>query len=1043
MEQLYSRQIFTIGKEAQTKIGGAHVLISWDSLNSSSGLGVEVAKCLILSGVKKISIHTTSDVANIHDLSSNYYLCAADVDKPYMCKLRDALAELNSNVIVEIVSKISFDTCQVVIFCDWNQYDLLYYNKICREQSIKFIALQSYGLAGNVFCDFGECHVVVDDGEQIRTGMIVEIKDNKLIPAEKHNLYTGDVVQITGINGIDSNKKYLVKSFGKNFEIKVYASEGKHINHANRDELYREANNAKLIEIPNQITQNVIFTQVKIPENVCFKSLQESLDKPTFITFNDSYSDIDMNHVLHAFMIALSRWKIWASNGSTKTKYPEAYSIIDFNDLYSFFVPEYQKFDSNMDKKHIKEIKIIVKKLTFTCAGKLIAIDSIIGAIGAQEAIKAITYKFIPNCQFLHYDALDLLIDEEITAFDIYNGALWNDDDSDLDLNSMRCIFRSNFMKFMKKTKVFIVGSGAIGCEHLKNFAMMGINDIVITDMDRIERSNLSRQFLFRETDIGQPKSLIASSKAKEMNHSLKIVSHEKKVGPDTLDTFNAEFYENVDVVANALDNVEARLFVDSQCVKYRKPLLESGTLGTKGNIQSIVPYITESYGSFRDPPEENIAVCTLKLFPYKYEHIVQFSRDLFQGYFHRIPSMYQKGINNLLENATPTDRMTAYEDVKTLIKYGKNFKHCIHFAYMEWHKLFRDPIVQIIKKYPENHLDDDGNKFWGGNKRFPHPLKFDDTNEIHIDFIIAMSNIWANVVGIPDDKRYPPTKRNKYVEFIERLTEPEEVLIDYVDSKEVTKETEVEIDYILEIKKLLDEHKLFFERVDPMEFEKDDDTNHHIDFVYTVSNLRALNYSIDPQDKMSTKQIAGKIIPALATTTSIVSGLVSIELLKLIYVKYYSSLKEKKYLEKFNVIERYKSGCFNLGIQMFSFAMPQYVPNMKINGKLYNIWTVDDVNGDSSLEDLIELYNNSVYEITSNEKVNMEVGMIYHDQDMIYNTMMKSSNIILKKKIRDVIPANKSKYLTISLDPIEDEENEEDEKNVQPIDAIINVKVN
>jgi ubiquitin-activating enzyme E1 len=66
----------------------------------------------------------------------------------------------------------------------------------------------------------------------------------------------------------------------------------------------------------------------------------------------------------------------------------------------------------------------------------------------------------------------------------------------------------------MCQQRFFLVGAGAIGCEMLKNFAMMGVGSqggITVTDMDTIEKSNLSRQFLFRNSHVGQLKSMTAA----------------------------------------------------------------------------------------------------------------------------------------------------------------------------------------------------------------------------------------------------------------------------------------------------------------------------------------------------------------------------------------------------------------------------------------------------------------------------------------------------------------------------------------------------
>jgi molybdopterin/thiamine biosynthesis adenylyltransferase len=142
------------------------------------------------------------------------------------------------------------------------------------------------------------------------------------------------------------------------------------------------------------------------------------------------------------------------------------------------------------------------------------------------------------------------------------------------------------------------------------------------------------------------------------MNPLLKghITSKLDKVCDTTENIYNDKFFQELSVVANALDNVQARLYVDKRCVLNKKPLLESGTLGPKGHVQVIIPFVTESYGSQNDPVEENqIPHCTLKLFPEDTLHCIEWSRDIFGKVF----TLRPKGLKKLIEDVKQSGKIT------------------------------------------------------------------------------------------------------------------------------------------------------------------------------------------------------------------------------------------------------------------------------------------------------------------------------------------------------------------------------------------------
>ena len=196
------------------------------------------------------------------------------------------------------------------------------------------------------------------------------------------------------------------------------------------------------------------------------------------------------------------------------------------------------------------------------------------------------------------------------------------------------------------------MGSGALGCEFLKNLALMGVScssrgKLTVTDDDVIEKSNLSRQFLFRDWNIGQAKSSVAATAAALINPSFNINALQNRVGPETENVFDDTFWENLNVVVNALDNVNARLYVDQKCLYFQKPLLESGTLGAKCNTQVVIPHLTENYGASRDPPEKQAPMCTVHSFPHNIDHCLTWARSEFEGLLEKTPAEVNAYLSN------------------------------------------------------------------------------------------------------------------------------------------------------------------------------------------------------------------------------------------------------------------------------------------------------------------------------------------------------------------------------------------------------------
>uniref|UniRef100_A0A8C8SI18 E1 ubiquitin-activating enzyme n=1 Tax=Pelusios castaneus TaxID=367368 RepID=A0A8C8SI18_9SAUR len=845
-----SRQRYVLGDTAMQKMAQSHVFLS-----GMGGLGVEIAKNIVLAGIKALTIHDTKQ-CKTWDLGTNFFIHEDDVINlrnraeatlPHITELNPYVHVASSTVPLDETTDVSFlKQYQCVILTEMRLSLQKKINNFCHAQHppIKFISTDVYGIWSRLFCDFGDEFEVLDT-----TG------------EEPKEIFISNITQV------------------------------------------RARNHAAMI---------------------CPAPLQ-----------------------IHTAMIALNQFQ------EKFDRLPNIGCLQDAEEMLKIAVSISETLES---KPQVNED--IVKWLSRTAQGFLAPLAATVGGVASQEVLKAVTGKFSPLQQWLYIDALDIVLSLDKISCEEF---LPREDKYD----ALRICIGDSLCQKLHKLNVFLVGCGAIGCEMLKNFALLGVGTgqdkgmVTITDPDLIEKSNLNRQFLFRPHHIQKPKSYTAAAATLNINPQLKIEPYLNKVCPATENIYNDEFYTNQDIIVTALDNVEARRYIDSRCIANLRPLLDSGTMGTKGHTETIVPHLTESYNSHRDPPEEEIPFCTLKSFPAAIEHTIQWARDKFESAFSHKPSLFNKfwqtypSAEEVLQRIKSGESLEGcFQAIKSLSRRPRNWTQCVELARIKFEKYFNHKALQLLHSFPLDTRLKDGSLFWQSPKRPPSPIKFDFNDPLKPDHIPVSS----------EDERNAIFQLEKTILSCEALKND------------------------LHMKML--------------SFEKDDDDNGHIDFITAASNLRAKMYNIEPADRLKTKRIAGKIIPAIATATAAVSGLVALELIKVVGK---------------HPFEAYKNCFLNLAIPIIVFTEAAEVRKTEIrNGITFTIWDRWTIYGkeDFTLLDFINAVR---------EKYGIEPTMVVQGVKMLYVPVMPGHIKRLKLTMQKLVkPSADKKYvdLTVSFAP-------------------------
>lgn len=920
-DDLYSRQIGTFGMETMRKLVQLKVLII-----GMRGLGVEIAKNIILSGPKSVTIYDEF-YPTINDLSSNFYISEDDVGKRSRDQAcLDKLKGLNPYVTVELLRfpptndfmslfQKTLLNYNVVVYTElFNTNFLINVNKFCRDNNIKFIYALNFGLVGYIFSDFGNNHIIFDESGSTTISFniknITKSADQTLITIDNENgqnnfnIGDGGFITFKDIEG-------MTELNGKEYKIKYENYESFFIP-VDSTKFHDYIKGGKAIRVPKNIQKK--YFDYNQRSNIITDSLHE------FLIMDEK--KVGRNELLYMVLICIHDYFISHNcvlpelNNMTQAKEIEK-NVKNFYDLC-----KKNKYDCYKKIQEYDE-KLVLNVIRW-CRAQISPVAAFFGGIVAHEIIKS-TGKYEPIDQWLIMDFFEMVENISENADRSLKGSRYDD---------QIAIFGNEIQKKIEQSKIFMIGAGATGCEFLKNFAMMGFctNDkdskFIVTDNDSIEVSNLSRQFLFRQKDVGNSKAVTASNSVKLMNPKFNVVGLQKKVCEETEDYFDEDFWNKLDYVIMAVDSLQARKYIDTRVVKFEKCSVDAGTMGTVANTQIIVPHKTMSYGDNKENEEEApkvIPMCTLRHFPSIITHCIEWSRDVFNAYFistvndiKNYFTNFETFKQNIEKEGSATQNLEKLLEEKIIIEFliNNDYNKLIEYAVKKYTDNFDYRIQQLLYNFPPDCKNEEGKPFWSGSKKLPHNIPYNSNDELSFLFVKSYVHIISHAFGMN------LTKEQKSDEYIKNISakvnlpkfSPKNMTINISENandansgKEMIvgndlKQDEKMCEKIFEELKKLDKSKVDANKINAEEFEKDHDENGHIDFIHSSANLRARNYEIVECDRPTTKITAGKIIPTIMTTTATVAGQVAMQLYTLIHTH------ENKYLRNlfFNLATNY-----------------------------------------------------------------------------------------------------------------------------------------
>jgi len=370
------------------------------------------------------------------------------------------------------------------------------------------------------------------------------------------------------------------------------------------------------------------------------------------------------------------------------------------------------------------------------------------------------------------------------------------------------------------KQKLLVVGAGGIGCELLKNLILSGFTDLTVIDLDTIDVSNLNRQFLFQKKHVGKSKSLVAKESVLKLQHAGREVSIDARMCSIFLPEFSVPWIKQFKMVLNALDNVKARNHVNRLCIAADIPLIESGTAGYAGECTLIKKGYSPCYECIERPRAKTFPGCTIRNTPTEPIHCIVWAKFLFSQLF----------------GEPDEEKEVSPDAADPELQNGENGES-------------KGNIARINTSAWAKEID------WDPAQLFNKFFKQD------IESLLSMSKLWEK----KDRKKPKPM-------LYEEIVGEGDGHSTGKNSMELRTLKENVAAWHLSVSQIRERHK----KDGYLTWDKDEPDA--MMFVSSAANIRAAIFSIDQKTPWKVKEMAGNIIPAIATVNAVTAGLIVLQ---------------------------------------------------------------------------------------------------------------------------------------------------------------------